>query len=89
MSSCTFPCTQPIETATKMEIVSVNKQKGLWEQIRSLLTSPDLSRVKQLKMETKEEIKMAGRMWKIAMRTKYEVPTFAHMPKKLWHVRKH
>ena len=58
-----------------MEIVSVNKQRGLWEHIRSMLTSPELSRVRQLKMEAKEEIKMAGRMWKLAMRTKYKVPT--------------
>ena len=54
-----------------MEIVSVNKQRGLWEQIRSLLTSPKLSHVKQLKMEAEEEIKMAGHVWKMAMRMKY------------------
>ena len=58
-----------------MEIVSVNKQRGLWEQIQSLLTSPELSHMKQLKMEVEEEIKTTGRVWKLVMRMKYGVPT--------------
>ena len=39
------------------------------------MTSPKLSRVKQLKMEVKEEIEMASRMWKLEMRMKYRVLT--------------